>query len=241
MCGISAVEYIEMASGAPTVLTFQSGSDAYTPTDYEMNPDTGDLTGVKFHPFTSSATTSYAYVSAQESGVSLDYYAQPSSSVLHVPLQAPADVDSPSFLFYGPMIAGSLAHASQEAAEPNQNFPMVPYAGITGDTMLFFQQLELQLISPTRRNTIPSGGGGAISPRIAALMSDAGVIQGTTPQGLLLDLDNEAWQAITLAQSELESRRQAISEGRPTERAPSTRPRGICIWKPCCSITRMGF
>lgn len=204
MCGISAVEYIEMASGAPTVLTFQSGANAYTPTDYETNPDTGDLTGVKFHPFTSAATTSYAYVSAKDAAVSLDYYAQPSSSVLHVPLQAPADADSPSFLFYGPMIAGSLASASLEAADAPQNFPMVPYAGITGDTLLFFQQLELQLISPTRRNTIPSGGGN-ISPRIAALMSAAGVTHGTTPQGLLLDLDNEAWQSITLAQSELES------------------------------------
>lgn len=204
MCGISAVEYIEMASGVPTVLTFQSGSNAYTPADYETDPNTGDLTGVKFRPFTSAATTSYAYVSAQAPAVSLDYYAQPSNSMLHVPLQGPADANSPSFLFYGPMIAGSLAAASQEAAEPPQNFPMVPYAGIAGDTMLFFQQLELQLISPTRRNTIPSGGG-SISPRIAALMSGADVIQGTTPQGLLLDLDDQAWQSVTLAQSELES------------------------------------
>ena len=202
MCGISAVEYIEMASGAPTVVTFQSGADAYTPTDYETNPDTGDLTGVKFHPFTSSATTSYAYVSAP--AVSLDYYAQPTSSVLHVPLQqGPADDNAPNFLFYGPMIAGSLASGSGEETAQPENFPMVPYAGITTDTMLFFQQLELQLISPIRRNTIP--GGGTLSPRVAALMPDAGVIHGTTPQGLLLDLDNEAWQAITLAQSELES------------------------------------
>ncbi|HZM85120.1 MAG TPA: hypothetical protein VFF31_01065 [Blastocatellia bacterium] len=208
MCGISAVEYIEMAGGAPTVLTFQSGANAYTPTDYETNPDTGEITGVKFSPFTSAATTSYAYVSAkaspQASAVSLDYYAQPQSSVLHVPLQVSADSDNPSFLFYGPMIAGSLAPESPEAAEAPQNFPMVPYAGITADSFLFFQQLELQLISPTRRNTIP-GGGGNISPRIAALMSAAGVTQGTTPQGLLLDLDNQAWQSITLGQSELES------------------------------------
>ena len=203
MCGISAVEYIEMATSDPTVIRFQSGAKAYTPTDYQTNPD-GELTGVKFRPFTSDATTSYAYVSTQTSGVALDYYAQPSSSVLHVPLEGTAAADGPSFLFYGPMIAGSLAPASQEAADAPETFPMVPYAGITTDSMLFFQQLELQLISPTRRNTIPSGSG-SLSPRVASLTSGAGVIHGTTPQGLLLDLDNEAWQSVTLAQSELES------------------------------------
>jgi hypothetical protein len=203
MCGISAVEYIEMAASDQTVIKFQSGAKAYTPADYQTNQD-GELTGVKFLPFTSDATTSYAYVSTQTSGAALDYYAQPSSSVLHVPLEAPAADDRPNFLSYGPMIAGSLAPASQLAAETLETFPMVPYAGITSDSMLFFQQLELQLISPTRRNTIPSGSG-SISQRIAGLLSGVEVIHGTTPQGLLLDLDNEAWQSVTLAQSELES------------------------------------
>ncbi|MCU1233616.1 MAG: hemagglutinin protein, partial [Candidatus Solibacter sp.] len=199
MCGVSAVEYVQLADSAANTLTFSPNCNAFSAAAYSVDPKT-QQTKVQFSPLNNFAQTSWAWLTS--SGGSLPYYAQPDTSVLFVPpassKTAGDSSGAPAFLNYGAMQAGVLS-GGPTAAEGATGFPMVPYSGIQGDAPDIFQQLELQVLSPTRRSQIPSAGQNA--PR--ALGADVASTQGTTPQGLLLELEGNAWQSLTLAQSSL--------------------------------------
>ncbi|HXA50958.1 MAG TPA: hypothetical protein VNV86_11660 [Candidatus Acidoferrum sp.] len=200
MCGVSAVEYIALDNAGSTVLTFSPKMDAYSDATYSLDPITQDPK-VQFSPLSSGAQTSWAWLSSP--ATALGYFAQPDTSVLYVPPGGNASADSatPNFLSYGPMQAGALnALTTMTPGSPGENgFPMVPYQGAGGQSPLTLPQLELQVLAPTRRSLIPST---APAP-IRALAATTTASQGTTPQGLLLDLDGAAWQGLTLAQSSI--------------------------------------
>jgi hypothetical protein len=196
MCGVSAVEYIALDNAGTTVLTFSANGDAYSDATYTLGPATNE-TKVQFSPLSSGAQTSWAWLSSP--AAPLGYFAQPDTSVLYVPpaANAPANSNTPSFLNYGPMQAGALNPlATLTPGAPGEHgFPMVPYDGTQGQNALTLPQLELQVLGPTRRSLVP-----AIPPSASqALVTTAS--QGTTPQGLLLNLAGTAWQGLTLAQS----------------------------------------
>jgi hypothetical protein len=198
MCGVSAVEYVSLDNAGSTVLTFAANGDAYSDATYTLDPVTNE-TKVQFNPLSSGAQTSWAWLSSP--AAPLGYFAQPDTAVLYVPPggQALAGANAPAFLNYGPMKAGALNPlATLAPGSPGERgFPMVPYEGTQGQNALTLPQLELQVLAPTRRGLIPP---------VPASASQAVVTtpsQGTTPQGLLLNLKGAGWQGLTLAQSSI--------------------------------------
>lgn len=200
MCGTSGVEYIGLApAGKTTTLRFRANQPAYAQADYSF--DKGRLTGVKFGELRATGRTAWCYVAGD--GYDLGYYAQPDTAILHggdggTRAAADSGGGGASFLPYLPLQSGTLpADGSAVAESADSVFPLVPYAGIEGDSLVRFRDLELQVLGPSRRRRI--GGNGAKSAASEAARHRSG----TTRQGLLLDLANGGWSSLTLGQSAL--------------------------------------
>jgi hypothetical protein len=188
MCGLSGVEYIELQP-ANNFMTFTPGCPAFALGFYPgKNPGYTTLT-----PLT-PPTTSFARVTIRlvaDLVATLDYYAQPDQSVLHnyggdlpksrIPMLAPV-----------PMLAAIVA-----ADDPP--VPLMPYAGLSGSELSPYQQMEAQIISPTRRNMIGKPPNAARPDALPAAASP----YSTTPQGLLATYvpGSPVWDEIVLGRT----------------------------------------
>jgi hypothetical protein len=212
VCGLSSVEYVALDTQAPTDISFVDNSDAWAPATYNLDPISGE-TKVQFGNLTRAARTSWVWFRSTSGNVG--YFAQPDSSVLYVPPQTVEALDAPGFLSYGAIKAGELAPADARGGgvngQGNPAFPMVAYRGIQGNSISLFQQLELQVLNPQRRQLIPDAPPEIIGARGAA----ANPGSGTTPQGLLVRLDGQNWKGLTLAESLLKSARSVTPPAPP--------------------------
>jgi hypothetical protein len=211
VCGLSSVEYVALDTQAPTDISFVDNSDAWAPATYNLDPITGE-TKIQFGNLTGAARTSWVWF--RSTGGNPGYFAQPDSSVLYVPPQTAPALDAPGFLSYGAIKAGELLPEARRDAvggEGKSAFPMVAYRGIQGDSINLFQQLELQVLNPQRRQLIPDAPPTITAARGAAANPESG----TTPQGLLLKLDGLDWKGLTLAESLLKSARNVTPPAPP--------------------------
>lgn len=225
MCGLSGVEYVGLMNPTANSLQFIAGQNAYAPTYMPPPPDNSPskinlkatrLSDSPSQLLAKGATTSWLYItptqqtgsSAETSGeealqgaadlasTGVQYFAQPDGSVFYETALQPNILnymEVPAGLFPAPPQANGKALAGDKAPVC---YPMVPYAGVQADDFTGFQALELQVLSPARRNTIYS----YLQPPAPAPGDDR---TGTTPQGRLatFSADFATWQSLTLSQS----------------------------------------
>lgn len=191
MCGLSAVEYVDLQQPSGAVLTFVPGQSAFSPVTGPSQSSSDPSTWV-FGGLTGLARTSWAYLSLPQQTVS--YYAQPDSAVLHTP----GTGDSAPFMQYQAVVSGSLAPPSSSSTQP---FPLMPYKGAQSDSLAAYQQIETQVLSPTRRALIPPSSSSATLAGETPAPTPPPPVQGTTPQGLLLTLEDTTWESLVLAQT----------------------------------------
>ncbi|KUO09303.1 hypothetical protein [Streptomyces sp. DSM 15324] len=192
MAGTSTQEYFAVPGGT-TGMTFKPGNPAFAP----ARPAPPGPSAALYGPLTAQASTSWVYLTGQET-----YYAQPDSAVVHQPNPDPAH---PGFLTYLPLEAGTLPALT---ADPAQAFPVAPYAGVVADAA-DYAGVEAQVLSPARRAAVyrltsaatTTRGAGTAAPGLAAGGTAGGAAHGTTPQGLLLDVEAGDWRRLTLAQT----------------------------------------
>lgn len=188
MCGLSAVEYLSLATG--TTLSFVPDQAAFAPTLKAAGTDNGRVFGA----LTSAGSTAWVQVKNPQSS---SYSAQPNGSVLFQ--------GQSTMLSYLPLELGKLDAASAPAT------PLLPYATATvgsGLTREDLAQFEAQVWSPQRRGLLQKAIDAA-GPR--AFAAGGGTLPnppyGTTPQGLLLHFgqDTNDWAEMTLAVSSTDS------------------------------------
>ncbi len=191
MCGLSGVEYIAFRDDEDTILTWTPDCPAYGPTLYPESMS-GNNPAVHINDLTKDAKTSWAFVSGATQ--ILSYYAQPDSSVLFTLSGNNASADPYGFLDYLPLISGCLQPQNMENC-----FPLVPFAGLGASANPLCIHLERQIFNPQRRSIISkqSPTVGSVYP---ACPNDNNLTEtGTTPQGLLLSIDDEKWAQLDLA------------------------------------------
>lgn len=202
MCGLSAVEYLDVNAAA--TLSFITNQPAFAPT-LKAATGTGPAdTSRVFGPLTGAGQTSWAYLSVNNGST---YFAQPDSSVLH---NGPGGTASP-FLSYLPVELGTLPPSALRSAASGaglDGYPLMPYAGVTvgvGLTTGDISQFEMQAWAPKRKALIQQEinlGASRLSASAATLPSPP---FGTTPQGLLLEFNQAGselgWAHLTLGNS----------------------------------------
>jgi hypothetical protein len=204
MCGLSGVEYIRLetdGSGKPiTTISFTAGQPAFAKGFSPGAAGTQDnLT------LTGDMTTAWAYVhrppTAEEPGT-IVYYAQPDNAVLYKHNDASRASEPPpdpialvnSALVYMEVPSIYLPAATAAAVGgPPLAFPMLPYGNIQGD-LAAIGQLEFELVSPARKDTINQIAKAHAAQAPAWLTAELArnrtaaadpPPQGVTPQGLL--------------------------------------------------------
>jgi hypothetical protein len=225
MCGLSGVEYVGLMNAANNSMQFIAGQNAYAPTYMPPPPDNSaskiNLKATRLSDSPSQllakgATTSWLFITPTQQTASdseasgsaalqsaadlastgVQYFAQPDDSVFYeAALQ-------PNILNYMEVPAGRFPAPTQTsgkalaAGDDPVCYPMVPYAGVQADDFTGFQALELQVLSPARRNTIYS----FLQPLATAPGDDR---TGTTPQGRLATFSSDfaTWQSLTLSQA----------------------------------------
>lgn len=210
MCGISGVEYAGMPGDSGNLISFFPGHPAYAPGFKRNGADTisdaGTSPGSKL--LTSLARTSWVYFSAPKS-TNQHYYAQPESSIFYKAADRisagsfPTTVkptDEGDFLEYLEISAG-IFKPPGESIKKAKAFPIVPYTLVDPVDIDVFKQLELQVLSTSRRSLLhdfleSTESGTPTGQKFAA-----------TPQGLLLQLDQNLkfWEQLTLAKNDNES------------------------------------
>lgn len=199
MCGLSGVEYMGLslneagntAAQPPNVLSFFPGHDAFA---FGFQP--GQPPGAVSLKPAAAPLTAFATITAQ--AVALDYFAQPDQSVLY-------NYDTSGVFPHtglGKRAVTALAAVPVQAATlkwPPATapvFPLLPYAGLSGQNLASYQQLESQIVNPARRLALA-----AAPPQARPRLTDAPASPfNTTPQGLLADY---ASNEIILAQMTL--------------------------------------
>lgn len=200
MCGLSGVEYVSLP-GSSQLVSFVPGQPGYAP---NFVPGKPPVSG----PSAQDVPTT-AYASLSSGATSLGYYAQPDQSVLYNypvssevfgagPTSNPATMLAavPVLAATLPVLAGELASESAELGQQPVCYPLLPYAGLGGEGVAGFGQLESQVISPTRRTAL------RVLPPQAELRQLAMTSSySTTPQGLLASgVGQGSWSRVVLAQ-----------------------------------------
>ncbi len=209
MSGLSGVEYVALQPDLTNYLSFFNGVNSFIQGFTPGNP----VTASRQYADDDAPTTSWAYLSGQQSSqpASLTYYAQPNQSVLYQQAEAAAQGNAAALqpLYYLEVPTNTLP----AAAATNLAFPLLPYQGVTPNDLFppsngdgtnvlgIFQQLEQQVISPLRRQTVITISKGQPVPAPVASPPPSPVF-GTTPQGLLAQFagDYSAWLQLILAQ-----------------------------------------
>lgn len=199
MCGLSGVEYIELAETA-NVISFFPGNNAFAE---------GFFPGQKpgFTDLEPSVAPTTSYASVTQTAGAIDYYAQPDQSVLYnYSSQKVAGVTLPA-LAAVPVLAGTI---SQPPA-PSFVYPLLPYSGLNGlksDLLAAYRQLESQVISPERRTALLA------APPVAQQGRSLPSTYSATPQGLLAAYSPSAptvWEQIILAKMQATSNQFLLS------------------------------
>ncbi|MFL6137134.1 MAG: hypothetical protein ACJ74O_04960 [Frankiaceae bacterium] len=208
MCGLSGVEHVTLPGNGQT-LSFVPGKPAYAH-GFAPGQPPGDGPVPAVAP-----TTSYAAVTGP--ATVLGYYAQPDQSVLYnyppsAAGGAPAGVQA-TLLQAVQVLAASVpalppaggddarAYASTAAAAAPVSYPLLPYAGVGGEPVAGYGQLESQVVSPARRVILRAQ---PPQPQLhAATATGPGSTSAysTTPQGLLASgVGTTTWGRVVLAQ-----------------------------------------
>jgi hypothetical protein len=228
MCGLSGIEYVGLMNATDNTLHFITQQNAYAPTytppatdsssPSKINAKAAALTDPASQLLAPGATTSWisitppttadtqlsaksqAEIQASADATStVQYFAQPDDAVLYEPA-----VTQQIILNFMEVPSGVLSSSSPIATKnlklgdaPNC-YPMVPYAGVEADTFDDFQALELQVLSPARRNKIYS----FLQPPPPSPVPGSDRA-GATPQGSVstFNSDFRQWQSLTLEQS----------------------------------------
>jgi hypothetical protein len=228
MCGLSGVEYVGLMNATNNTMQFISGQNAYAPTympppddstlKSKRNPKQALLNDAPSKLLAPGATTSWVYITPDSQTDSqskasaptnlqasdnvqstVQYFAQPDDSVFYEAAAIQPNIlnymEVPAGLFPAPSPITTKNLATESAPIC---YPMVPYAGVQADDFSGFQALELQVLSPARRNTIYSFL--QPPPPMAVPSTDRA---GTTPQGRLATFSSDFtnWQSLTLEQS----------------------------------------
>ncbi|ADM99183.1 hypothetical protein [Dickeya dadantii] len=202
MCGLSAVEYLDVNSAG--TLSFVPDQPAFAPTIKAATGTSANDTKRVFGQITDAGRTSWAYLSVAEGST---YFAQPDSSVLH---NGPGNSATP-FLNYLPVELGTLPPAltqSEEVGAGITSFPLLPYAAVTagaGLTSDDIAQFELQAWAPRRKALIQQLVNLTNTTRLGSGATLPAPPYGTTPQGLLLEFTQAGselgWRHLTLGNS----------------------------------------
>jgi hypothetical protein len=175
MGGLSGVEYFELPTGTgvaswfPGGPAFAAGFHPGQPSGYTtLAPDT-------------MPTTAYAAIAAD--GAAVDYFAQPDQSILYnYGTGSIAGVQTITPLAAVPVHAATLQWPPGSSA----TFPLLAFAGLRGDALGGYAQLESQVVNPARRARL---GKAPAQPRpvlqAAASQTTPPSPDSTTPQGLL--------------------------------------------------------
>jgi hypothetical protein len=202
MCGLSAVEYLDVTAAG--TLSFVPDQPAFAPTIKAATGTGPTDTKRVFGQITDAGRTSWAYLSIPDGST---YFAQPDSSVLH---NGVGDAATP-FLNYLPVELGTLPPTLTKTGELGagiESFPLLPYAAVTagaGLTTDDISQFELQAWAPRRKALIQQ----SVNLTNTKLTGPAATLPtppyGTTPQGLLLEFTQDGsqlgWGHLTLGNS----------------------------------------
>ncbi|HEY0752997.1 MAG TPA: hypothetical protein VGD98_03395 [Ktedonobacteraceae bacterium] len=185
LCGFSGAEYLHFEALPDHVFTFFANQPAFAPTFRQQVPV---AQGTPL--LTDLATTSWlAFTPAKVR--TLHYFAQPEGAALYTFISLLQGA-----LQYQEVPAGIFPGTPASVA---MSFPLVPYKLLPPVSLEAVRALELQILSPIRRNVLtqyllPAGNA---QPAPETTLT-------TTPQGLLLQLDKSLgyWQKLTLAQQQ---------------------------------------
>lgn len=203
MCGLSGVEYFGLPAlddDDPVTLSFLAGNDAFAPGFFPGRP--AGWTTLAPQPG-ESPTTSYARIVTKTTA--LTYYAQPDQSVLYnYPTPAPPPPPHPP---PNPIVALTAVPVPAATILPPPAhgipFPLLAYAGLSGDDLGPYAQLEGQVVSPRRRLALGSPSATELAAITAAAEATPPPASkySTTPQGLLAQFTpgDAVWQEIVLA------------------------------------------
>ena len=195
MCGLSGVEYVEITNGSgnTNTLTFYPWQAAFAPGFYP-----GEQPGyTTVSPLPNAMpTTSFVWLTSSNQ---LDYYAQPDQSVLY---NYPDTSNPISALSMVPVLANTLPGTPPAGAL----FPLMPYAGLSGQDLGVFSQMETQAVSPARRLALAATGNPTPPVNPPALTS----IYSATPQGLLVQYTEGStnWPTVILGQTQANQKAQ---------------------------------
>ncbi|MCB0713702.1 MAG: hypothetical protein KDD67_15350 [Ignavibacteriae bacterium] len=190
MCGLSGVEYVELSTGT-NMISFFTGNAAFATGFFP-----GEKPGYTNLQPSVNPTTSFVSITAESSQT--DYFAQPDQSVLY---------NFGSKKIPGVTTVTPLAAVPVQAATilwpPTSDlvFPMLPYSGLSGSQLPVYDQMESQVISPTRKTALNNAS--AVENPNREVVTDAQSPFSTTPQGLLAKYTGGAakvWEQIILAQ-----------------------------------------
>jgi hypothetical protein len=207
MCGLSGVEYIDFEETRDNVLTFIPNQNAFSHAELEPDP-TPSGSGMILQPLTSEGRTSWAYV--RNPNATLWYYAQPDNAALHT-----AESAGQNYLTYMAVAADGLRSDLPSGQEAQYAFPLVPYAGVQAVSTPLAYQMEVQVLSPLRRENIYRNGTEELNRENVQTLTQTRALnatatttmpgrQGTTPQGFRATFsadDDETWQSFALAQT----------------------------------------
>ena len=232
MCGLSGVEYIQLASGSNT-LEFVQNNNGYAP---DFNPSDSNGASGSGTRLTGLATTSWAYIKSNTKGLSLNYFAQPDKASLFGSNGASTDRNgsadptvSYQALDFMPVIASKLPQTLRgSGSNPKLLVPIFPYAGVQGNSeeLAVFQEMEVEVVSPERRSLIYEIQKAQPQAREVLPKPEAAVTKmGTTPQGILGTFSypstdpNEMATDVTLllAENEIGSTVNLVEVGNPSD------------------------
>ncbi len=217
MPGAAGTEYLGIMDAGDHYLYFVSGKAAYAPA--YVPPDTApplSTDPVALHSLDGRATTSWVYLSAT-GNQSVYYYAQPEdsefyqinppgSAMISMARRVTAETnDVPRGMILLEVPAALLPPVPPETPvnDDFNSFPAVPFSGLRNADLRPFEQIELQALSPVRRQVIRQTQSGQPS-RLPTFFQTAGTLPtGVTPQGLVgeFSADLLQWKSLTLAQT----------------------------------------
>ncbi|MFK7936762.1 MAG: hypothetical protein AB8G22_24830 [Saprospiraceae bacterium] len=183
--GLSGLEYFGCAAESTSYLLFIPNQAAYAARLLLEINDPDDAAGL-----TDLATTSWGYIRTDATG-RVRYFAQPTGAALYDAEESGNLVDYLDFL---EIPVGDLPNQTTA----NYAFPLVAYTAIDTNYLAIYQQMALQVLSPTRRAILND----LLLPPTTTNANGDDIIA-ATPQGLLLTLDSTKteWKELTLGHS----------------------------------------
>lgn len=203
VCGISSAEYAGLMVKPGNLMHFIPGADAYapgSPTDDGDEKETPPL-------LTGMGTTAWVYITPPDTGKRVYYYAQPEQSLIYDATNVvTGSEDSAGYLDFLEIPAAVFPEVLSPPGDEGKphGFPMVPFRGISLEDMELCRRVELQAISPGRRAVIEKITGAGYGLDLVRGGAGDGKTTGVTPQGLVVELDDNLidWKRLALGNIE---------------------------------------